>query len=307
VCAKIAFLAKRAKRRDKRVSRIIRSPLRVRLDRIVIILVSLTVAFLISGAERSLAGGNATATLNVVYNANGTVSITLPDGTSVGTPSAPGTVIPPGTYSIVFNNKAQVVHLFHLAGPGVKLSTDLRPIGEDAMCAGITGLYSLQTYEETFLPNSTYVFQDDYQPNAIHGVFSTSGSSSTVATSSGTQQSNTGSGHVITGTSSSVSGLASNGTTSHGVLAASVGTTGALSLTYKGKHIAKLQAGRYTITVTDKSSKDGFMLQKASRSAVVVATAGFVGQRSRKVDLTTGQWFFYPTASAKKTSFIVSS
>ena len=192
------------------MSRIIRSSQRIRLGRIVIVLGSLTVAFVIPGAERSLAAANATATLNVVYNASGTISVTLPDGTPVGTPSAPGTVIPPGTYSIVFNNKAEVVHMFHLAGPGVKLSTDLRPIGEDAMCAGITGLYSLQTYQETFLPNSTYVFQDDYQPNIIHGVFSTSGSSSTVGTSS--EQSNRGSGHLITGTSSSVSGLASNGT-----------------------------------------------------------------------------------------------
>jgi hypothetical protein len=284
---------------------ITRSSARIGLGRAVVVSACLAFALLIPGAAQSGASANAPATLNVVYNAGGTISITLPDGTPVGAPSAPGTVIPPGTYSIVFNNKAQVVHMFHLVGPGVKLTTDLRPIGEDAMCAGIIGLYALQTYQETFLPNSTYVFQDDYQPNLIHGVFTTSGSSTTAGTSSAAAQSSTGSGHLITGTSSSVSGLASGALPVRGVLAASVGATGTLSLTYKGKHIAKLKPGRYTITVTDKSPKGGFTLQKANRSAVAVATVAFVGTRSRRVDLSAGQWFFYATASARKSSFIV--
>jgi hypothetical protein len=267
-----------------------------------VFLLFLVVAFVFPGTAGSRTAANDTATLNVVYNANGTISVSLADGTSVGAPSAPGTVIPPGKYSIVFNNRAEVVHMFHLSGPGVKLVTDLRPIGEDAMCAGITGLYTLQTYEETFLPNSTYVFQDDYQPSSTHAVFSTSSSATAVPTSSGAKT-GSGSGQILTG-SSSFTGLVSNGP-DRGVLTASVSLNGLLSLTYKGKHVVKLIPGRYTITIADRSPKDGFVMQNGSRPAVIVAGAGFVGKRSSTIELTAGRWSYFPTGSGKRTAFVV--
>ena len=283
------------------MSRIFRIAGRTRSRPILIVLTLAAAVLAGPGTARSGPAANDLPTLNIVYNAGGTISVTLADGTPVGTPSAPGTVIPPGTYSVVFNNKAEVVHMFHLSGPGVKLITDLRPIGEDLMCAGITGLYTLQTYQETFLPNSTYSFQDDYAPNLIHAVFSTSGASSAV----GTTKSNTGSGHLLTG-SSSFSGITSNGgAPGKGVLAGSVGANGVLRLSYDGTSVGLLKAGRYTISIVDRSSKDGFILRKGSRPAVVVAPAGFVGKRSRQIDLTVGQWVFYATGSAKKTYFVV--
>jgi hypothetical protein len=275
-------------------------PVRIRSLRLLIVVGIMAVAFGFPGTQRSLAASRDTATLNVTYNANGTISVSLPDGTSVGSATSPGTTIPPGTYSIVFNNRAQVVHMFHLAGPGVKLVTDLKPIGEDAMCAGITGLYTLQTYTETFLPNSTYSFQDDYQPS-IHAFFSTSSASTTVTTSTG--KTNAGSGGLLIGSSSFGSVLVPE----RGVLLVSVGTAGRLVLTYEGRHVTSLKPGRYTIKVTDGSHTDGFMLQKGKRSTVIVAGIGFVGSASRELNLTAGQWFFFPSRSAKKSPLTVGS
>ena len=162
-------------------------------------------------------------------------------------------------------------------------------------------------FEVTFLPNSTYVYQDDYAPSATRRVFSTTGGGAATSTSSGSS-----SGQVITGSSitgSKVTG--SKGTASsapvrfRGALAGTVGATGKLGLTFQGKDVEKLKAGRYTITVTDLSSKDGFVLEQIKHKAVTVAQAGFVGKRSLKIDLTAGQWFFFPTPGGKKIYFIV--
>jgi predicted secreted protein len=86
-----------------------------------------------------------------------------------------------------------------------------------------------------------------------------------------------------------------------------VSAAGKLALTFKGKEVATLAKGRYTITVTDKSKKSGFILQGTGQKAIVVSAAGYVGKRSTTIDLTAGQWFFYPTFVGAKTYFLVES
>jgi hypothetical protein len=78
-------------------------------------------------------------------------------------------------------------------------------------------------------------------------------------------------------------------------------------MTFKGKRVTTLTAGRYTVSVTDKSKKSGFILQGTGHTAINVAGVGSVGKHTKSVTLTAGQWFFYPTFVGAKSYFIVIS
>jgi len=93
--------------------------------------------------------------------------------------------------------------------------------------------------------------------------------------------------------------------TFQGSLSATVSPAGKLTVTFRGRSVTTLKAGRYTVTVTDRSAKSGFALQEIRQPAIAITGAGFVGKRSRSIDLTSGQWFFYPTFIGKKTYFSV--
>src|SRR5262249_48960710 len=111
--------------------------------------------------------------LYVVFQKDRTFALSLSDGTPVGTSSAPGTAIPAGADRGDVGGTAQAVMQFHLTGPGVELVTNMT-FGEDAA----------QTLVETFQPNSTYTFRDDFQPGLVR-FFSTSSTSSSSGESGG--------------------------------------------------------------------------------------------------------------------------
>jgi len=92
-----------------------------------------------------------------------------------------------------------------------------------------------------------------------------------------------------------------------GTLTGAVSTKGKLTLTFKGKSVATLSAGRYTVSVTDKSKTAGFILQTLHASAVTVTSASFTGHKSETITLTSGQWFDYPSTHGQKTYFVVVS
>ena len=124
------------------------------------------------------AAGTPTAVSSTLYagfDADGNIRLTYADGTMIGTPSPPGTVVPTGTYTINLNNNGLDdvggVHSFHLFGPGVNLS------------AG-SNLYATTTWTATFQAASTYVYQDDDNPTTIREVFGTPGSGAGTGTSS---------------------------------------------------------------------------------------------------------------------------
>ncbi len=58
-----------------------------------------------------------------MFAANGTISVTLPDGTPVGSPGGAPTVIPAGFYAVMFSGPAGTtgVPYFQLTGPGVDI------------------------------------------------------------------------------------------------------------------------------------------------------------------------------------------
>ena len=244
----------------------------------------------------------ATPQLTLNLNVNQFLEVITPGGTSIRTSSAPGGVIPYGTYQVVINNDVpdtlDVAHMYHLSGPGINLQTDL-----DA------GDHKTEVYAETLAANSTYIFQDDRQPGLGRVVFSTSGTavsgsgsgSTTTSSGSGTSSNNP------TGPSSSNKGVVGSQVAPAPLRGALDGlvTSAHIVLTSKGKTVSTLKAGRYRITVTDTSRRGSFTIQEIRKPATTVTGGPFVGKHSVTVNLRPGQWFYYLSFTGKKNYFIV--
>ena len=89
-----------------------------------------------------------------------------------------------------------------------------------------------------------------------------------------------------------------------GTLSGGVDTVGKLTLTYKGKGVSSLKAGRYRITVLDETSRTGFTLQKLGKAGTNLTSKPFLGKRTVTLTLKAGQWFYFSPAK-KKTGFVV--
>jgi hypothetical protein len=243
-------------------------------------------------------------TLYVTYAVNCTFTITNDSGASVSS-IAPGGYNVEITTPVQFNEETDRMGLadsdfsdckghaqFQLTGPGVSIATTLDDGSND---------HAL--FSAAFLPSSTYVAQDNNQPAVASRTITTlSGgtpTSPTISTSTGTTTSTT------TPSTSVIGSQVPKTVKLLGTLDASVSSTGAPALTFKGKAVGRLTAGRYTVSVVDRSTTSGFLLQEIRKSATTVTGVAFVGKRSLTVDLTAGQWFFYPTFVGKKSYFIV--
>jgi hypothetical protein len=222
----------------------------------------------------------------------------------VGSPSAPGTTIPPGTYELIFDNSNNVKNMnFQLTGPNVSLQEDMGGGEETA-----TGDYV------TFLPSSQYRFHDANNASAPFFFLQTSASGGSTG---GTGAGLPGSNNTSSGSSSSnatvvgtkAGALGSSGSTVHalyrGTLIGTVLPSGSVALTVNGKPVTSLRAGRYTVQVADHSTKGGFTIQAAGKDATTVTGLAFQGARKVTLSLSAGQWLYYPTFVGKKTYFIV--
>jgi len=246
---------------------------------------------------------SADLSLNVTFNPGNppSITVTLANGTPLGTTSGPPTVIPAGFYTLHMDDTAAVGGpQFDLQGPGESLV--------DNMFFGEVGS---STDTANFLPNSTYTWRDDSNPSVVYTFTTTAviaGTPTGALSSNGSTTSGSSSGK--TSTTGNALGTGS-GTTAvvvyRGALSGAVNAAGKLSLTFKGKGVTSLTAGRYTLTVEDSSAKSGFTLQGTNHAAIAVSGVAFRGKKTLSVDLTTGQWFFYPTFVGKKTYFIVVS
>ena len=223
----------------------------------------------------------ATPSLVVTFTPSGAVSVALPNGTAVGSTTGTPTVIPAGYYTLVLNGPGECINLplWELNGPGVNI--------QDDMLGGETDTHALYA---NFLPNSTYTWHIDRNQSIVYTFKASSDSAGgTLPTTSG----GTGSSPKNPKpTSQDITGsavLPFRGTLTGGVSAA-----GTLTLAYKGKSVASLKAGKYTIAVTDKSSSSGFMVQKLKHAVMSVTGLAFVGKHSASVQLTAGRWLFIP-------------
>ena len=101
----------------------------------------------------------ASLSLVVSFTAEGVVSVSLPNGTPVGSTSGAPTVIPAGFYTIVLNGPGECINLplLELKGPGVNI--------QDDMLGGETDTHNLYA---TFLPNTTYTWHIDRSQSIVH-------------------------------------------------------------------------------------------------------------------------------------------
>jgi hypothetical protein len=266
----------------------------------------IAVAGVIAAASAlALVGSARTAVSSTLYggfDADGTIYLTFADGTPIGSPTPPGTLIPAGTYTIDINNNSLDdlgnPHEFELTGPGVNLS------------AGTTA--TQLTWSATFQPSSTYTYEDQLNPGVQNEIFGTqgsgagSGSTATTPATTGPTVPVAPSGSTTSPTDNNPLGTARSATLVYrGTLTGTVSSSGKLTLTFKRKNVGSLVRGRYTFTIVDRSRTSGFVLQEIHQPAVTITSAGFVGTRSLSVGLVTGQWVYYPSFIGKKTYFIV--
>ena len=248
-------------------------------------------------------GGAARAalpTLYVNYTMQCTFTITDDSGKAVTT-IAPGTwqiaVSTPGSFGGVdLSGKNDMTACkgsidFKLTGPGVNLETTLND-----------GDGSYDMLSGNFAPSSTYVAVDGNQPSVARAQFATAASGTATGSAGGSSSGSTGSS---SSGSSSTGGANAGGSVTVGTLSGTVGATGALKLTYRGKTVTTLKPGKYTVTVVDTSTHNGFLLH--GKSTVTVSSVPYVGKKTLVVNLTTGQWYMAPTASGKKIYFVVTA
>jgi hypothetical protein len=229
-------------------------------------------------------------TMNVNFTYTGQITMTLPNGTPVGTTSGSPTVIPAGYYSLMLAGPGgcTLTPYFMLKGPGVAV-TDNMAQGEDEFTEHVVN----------FLPNSTYQWHNSDTPGIVYTFATSSDVVGTKAApvkwngpTSGKQQTNediVGSGRGII----------------RGTLTGTVGAGGQLTVTFKGKEPATLKAGRYNLVVTDKSPVNGLTIARGATRPIGVTGAAFVGRQTASVTLSTGRWVFATTRAKKTQSVLV--
>jgi hypothetical protein len=177
---------------------------------------------------------------------------------------------------------------FQLTGPGINLFTTL-DFGCDAF---------LTFSSETFRPGATYVLQDMNQPAVTRTTL-------TIQTSGAPQVPQTPYVRTSTKTSTSTDQVGSQIAPFRGTLKAIVNASGKPYLTKNGKVVSALKSGSYKFSIDDKSSKRGFMLQKATGSRPNVITGiAFVGKKTKPITLKAGQWTYF-SDQAKSFFFLV--
>ncbi len=272
----------RQKARSYPIGRLLRRALDLLVQRFARTLALLICLAAMSSSPLGAASAATLPTLLVSYD--GTApgpTVTLSDGTDVGAASAPGTIIPAGTYNVDIAVTSGTAN-FQLSGPGVDL-TYTEPT---------EAVFAL-----TLAPGATYVYSDLSDPESTTRFFSTT---STVAATtpapappvSGGEQSNTD----VVGSS--------NGSTL--TLTATVSAESGAALTDGGRAVKTLAAGRYRIRVADLSRKAGFVLVAPSGKRIALTSNAFVGSLTRTLTLTKGTWF-YAAGSGRDTSFRVAA
>jgi plastocyanin len=217
----------------------------------------------------------ATVTLNGSVGPGFTITLTNPaTGAAV-------TSVPAGQYSIVVNDQS-TFHNFHLMGPGVDQMTTVADTGT------VTWNVTLQV--------GTYTFQCDPHQATLKGTFQVTPAAVTSTTTTTT-----------TATTTTTTAKQAPGP---GEVAGKVGPGFTIGLSAHGKRVTSLKAGRYALTVDDRSPMHNFVLEKTAGGHFerAVTTVSFVGKRTVTVNVTKGKWKVYckPHESVMHASFTVS-
>jgi hypothetical protein len=257
-----------------------------------VIAAAAVVGGLLTLAPGALARAAANPAIRVQFSLTGTIAVTGPTGAPLGTTSGSPTVIPAGYYTVLLLGPGGCANIpyFELKGPGESIVNNLTE--------GELDNDSINAY---FQPNSTYTWRNREVPGAIFTFVTSSdvqGSPPPVAGPKGNQASN----HT---TVKSTDFVGSAILPFRGTLTGVVSAAGRLSLAYKGKSVASLQAGRYTISVTDRSTTSGFLVQKLRHAITTITGRTFVGRQSTKLELTAGKWVFAPSGGKQSYTIAV--
>jgi hypothetical protein len=251
----------------------------------------------VAGAGVLNAQAASASSLVLALKTDYTLEVQVSNGLRIGV-STRGATIPPGVYDAVVISEVPEAqddyHMFHLVGPGVNLQTDL-----------LAGDERAEPHVVTLQPNSVYSFRDERDLSLGSVVFSTSGSGTeTARASGGTSSGGSAPAGAPTPRVENRDPVGSRALPARGALAGSVTTAGKLSLSFKGKQVSSLRAGRYRLSVLDETSRSAFMLQRVKQSPLTVSTKAHVGRRTVTVTLAAGQWSFY-SSPAKRSYFVV--
>jgi hypothetical protein len=243
---------------------------------------AIAVAALLAVSPAALGRSAANPTIRVQFSLNGQITVTGPTGAPLGTTSGSPTVIPAGYYTVLLVGPGgcAVIPYFELKGPGENIANNLTE-----------GELDNDSVNAFLQPNSTYTWRNRDVPGSLFTFVTSSdvqGTAPPVAGPKGNESAN----HT---TVKSTDFVGSDILPVRGTVTAAISSAGGLSLAYKGKSIGRLNAGRYTIAVTDKSTTSGFVLQKKTHAATSITTRTFVGRKSAKVELTPGKWVFTPS------------
>jgi hypothetical protein len=92
-----------------------------------------------------------------------------------------------------------------------------------------------------------------------------------------------------------------------GTVKGSVSVTGKPALSFNGKAVKTLKAGRYTVMVVDHSKKAGLIVWPLGKHSITLSGAAAVGSSSHTVTLGAGKWFFEALTRGPRTYFSVTS
>jgi hypothetical protein len=259
-----------------------------RRSRLVLLAALLTASFLIA-APAGQSRESVSLTLYVYFGYNNEISVRLADGTTVGTLNGAPTVIPAGYYTLSFQQPGCVqVPSFELQGPGVSVVDNLSG-----------GEVTSATAAVSFQPNSTYTWRNDANRSLTY-TFATS--SAVVGTQPGAVVHQAVSSTNKDSSNSDIVGSAV--TPFRGTLSGSVSASGKLTLTFDGKSVTRLPAGRYRIAVVDRSKAAAFVLAHSHRTLSLTSMT-FTGKHSGSIDLTAGTWTFTPRPGEAAFSIVV--
>jgi hypothetical protein len=228
-------------------------------------------------------------TLKVDFSFTGAITMATPGGAPVGTTSGTPTLIPAGYYSLILEGPGgcTLTPYFMLKGPGVTV-TDNMAQGEDQFTEHVVN----------FQPSSTYTWVNSDNPNIVY-TFQTS--STVVGTKAPPVVWN---GPTNKGKQVNEDVVGSGRLPGRGTLTGTLSSSGAITISFEGKHPATLRTGSYTFVITDKSPSNGLTLARGATKPTRLTAAGFVGRHTWKLNLTTGRWIFAATR-AKTTQAIL--
>src|SRR5262245_5119455 len=245
-------------------------------------------------------------TLYVVYTMNCTFSIQDDFGKHVSS-------IAPGTYQIEVSTPI----MFKLVRPGGVGVDDIAP-NDFTGCKGwvqfqLTGpgvdLFStldsgcdafLLLPAQTFKAGASYTFQDLNQPAVTRTVLPVDKDGAPPTPPSNPYTKTSGKGDK------SVDPVGMNRLPTIGTINATIGKSGQLSLTSKGKTVLSIKPGKYRFVVNDMSNKGGFIIEPVDGHPKNLTGAKFVGKLSKGAVLKPGRWMYH-SSTGKTYYFLVTN